>query len=205
MNEELNLINNIENKKIENLEQLPCADESKVELLLASQGLKKATDFTFFEFEKVTEEVLKKTEEVFKEFGLFYIKNTRELTEIQRWKEYIIGKNKEEVLLFQKLWNQDDDFGEEAKKKGELLGFPKTAIDAYIKKETISRFDFPEEIKNKDFLAFGNIAFSKDNYKEELKTIEVWAEAIKRMDKDLYLRMVEEYKKDIEFYKNDKV
>lgn len=188
-------------KIIENLNQLPCHDESKVDLLLASKGLKKATEFIFFEPQKITEEILDKTEQIFKKLGLYYIRNRRELTDSMKWKEYIIGKNKEDVLLFQKLWNKGDDFRERTKILGKLLGFPETAISAYIKKETISKFDFFEQVKRGNFLAFGSFAFSKDNWKEEVKIVEKWSKTIKNMDRNLYNKMIDKYKKDVKSYK----
>jgi hypothetical protein len=71
---------------------------------------------------------------------------------------------------------------------GTLLGFPKSAIDAFIHhKEGMVRA--PEEIRHTELGAFydsiGAFRLSKAHWREEIKTVEKWMESIRTVSPEL--------------------
>lgn len=60
---------------------------------------------------------------------------------------------------------------------GRLMGYPETAIEAYVNKTSTTDYD-----TDKLF----NFAFSRHNYLEEMKTVTRWKECIKKHTPKLY-------------------
>jgi len=98
------------------------------------------------------------------------------------------------------------------REQGKMSGYPESAVENYaITMEHISRQGITEEevvnlfnesygevtpeIRRENFMAFLSFALSKNKWVEEIETVKLWAEAIKKFDPSLYNKMVEFYHK----------
>jgi len=103
---------------------------------------------------------------------------------------FLIAKDKESLNLLKEALKTNDE-----ELMGRAYGYPESAIKAFCgKKETIEDAEeLPEEIKRRgpSFLRF---KLSKNNWQEEIKLCEKWAEAIKEASPKLYRKF---YKKDL--------
>ena len=92
----------------------------------------------------------------------------------------------------------------EDKNLGQLFGFPQTAIEAYVKYAKSGFQDekgiildnnkLPEEIRNKDYVAFATFWLSKEHWQEELETAKKWAAEIQKLSPTLYAEIVKNWK-----------
>ena len=93
-----------------------------------------------------------------------------------------IATDKENLEKISKAWKSDD-----TESIGKVLGFPKTAVEAYSKKEDRLYFDeLPAEIAQADYAKFASFTLSKNNWQEELETAKKWAEAMRKNSPNLY-------------------
>lgn len=74
-------------------------------------------------------------------------------------------------------------------KVGLLLGYPKTAVKAFADGKALNLNDLPSKIYQKKELKFLNFRLSK-NWPEEFEYVEQRAKAIKRMNPELYRRIL---------------
>jgi predicted transcriptional regulator len=96
---------------------------------------------------------------------------------------------------------------------GELYGFPKTAVEAYIQEfrgeaseaksaeERGNKFsqltrDLPAEVRNQDFTAFAFYRTSKEHWQTELETAKQWAEELQKVSPKLFEKIVSDYRND---------
>lgn len=180
------------------LEELPIGDSSRIDLALAIEGLKRATDIQIpYADDESAESIqvkIQEAEEFFKENELQFVANQRKDIQDLNWKEYIVGKNKEDVLAFQQAWNLPETLVVKDR-IGTLSGFPQTSVDAYTDKNAlIAEAEIPEIIRNQEYMAFCSFKFSKANWQDEIETVKKWAEAIKNRHPKIYERRVKEYK-----------
>lgn len=106
--------------------------------------------------------------------------------------EILIGNTEERL---ESLKNARENNNTEA--LGLAIGFPKTAVEAFVKIKRELLFDLPEEIKNQDYMTFSGFTFSKENWQEESETVKKWAEEIKKISPNLYNETILEYHKRI--------
>ncbi|MDQ5883395.1 MAG: hypothetical protein QG654_308 [Patescibacteria group bacterium] len=75
-------------------------------------------------------------------------------------------------------------------KIGQLLGFPKTSVEAFNSKQFITGKNLPMEIQNTELgnfiLGTSLFAFSKESFQEELEVYKVWMHTIKELSPTLY-------------------
>lgn len=71
---------------------------------------------------------------------------------------------------------------------GTLLGFPKSAVDAFISKDTLPISKWPLSTKNvdKDAMRFLNHMISKNNWKEEINYLPAFSRRIKEISNKIY-------------------
>jgi hypothetical protein len=73
---------------------------------------------------------------------------------------------------------------------GESVGFPDTAIDAYINQEAVGPGTLADQYPA-DVIAFAKYGISLENADAELTTAQRWADAVRQADPPLYERVLE--------------
>ena len=111
-----------------------------------------------------------KVEKVIKDSGLFYKKIVSKSSKVLA--TFCISKQKSlvDALAIAIDTGNDADYGR-------LMGYPETAIEAYVNKTSTTKYDTDRLF---------NFAFSQQNHIEEMKTVTRWKEAIKRHAPELY-------------------
>ncbi len=122
-------------------------------------------------------------------------------TESQR---IFISQNIETAEKLSKNWICEED--EMNENLGQLFGFPQTAIEAYTKYRedgsrdenefVIKKNELPEDIRNKDYIAFARFKLSKENWQEELEIAKKWAAEIQKLSPALYAEIVRDYRQN---------
>lgn len=183
---------------VERIEKLDFWDDQRTNLILSWKGLKPANDFIIgFKYparsDTELESLCVQTEELFSDLGLLYVRNNNFQHDDEGMRNYFIAKNKENLTAIQ---NSDYEKRANAEQTGRLLGFPQTAIEAYIQgDEFLMRTeDFPTGIRREEYMAFLSFRLSKAHWQDEIFIIKKWAEEIKNTDLVLYNREVKEYK-----------
>lgn len=83
---------------------------------------------------------------------------------------------------------------------GELVGFPPTAVDAYVGSEQgrggklLDPVDLPAVVRESESMAFAQYRLSKEHWREEIGTARRWAEEVKRVSPHLYAEIVRDYR-----------
>jgi hypothetical protein len=191
-------------EKIESIENAPLDIQEKVDILLILKDLKPASDISLYSEEwpegekekEINPESIEKTEELLKKNNLLYEPFEEKVADwykdekgqkVRKEKTFIIAKNEENLNLIKKAFETGDE-----KLFGKAYGFPQTSIEAYLGKgEAIDSNKLPEEIKQQDALAFSKFKLSKDNWQEELKTAQKWADAVKETSPKAYNEFME--------------
>jgi len=207
-------------EQIENLDFLVTQD--RMILILTYLGEKPVTkiELSYIEqhpYTDLNEIILKreKLERLLKKLGLKFkiikriIVNENGFEEITF--EFLISRDKKKIEELEKAINEND-----GRKMGELYGYPKTAVDAYVKSMRIlkekrkdkrdilleSIFDrkkwfdslFEEErsklIKER-VLNFQTFTFSKKHWREELDVVRRWQSIIREKVPRLYQEIIE--------------
>lgn len=102
---------------------------------------------------------------------------------------------------------------QDVREQGRMSGYPESAVENYarkmeqvltpgkteaeilnILKESDGNTKVPLAILKEDYMAFLSFQLSADNWQEELKTVERWAEAIKKFDPQLFKRIVVQHR-----------
>ena len=98
---------------------------------------------------------------------------------------------KEAMALASKK-NDDRHTPESQERFGLLMGYPKTAVEAYIKNINDPRSqepELPEDVEFAEYMDFKNFVVSQDHWREELETVKRWAETIREIAPDLYKKI----------------
>jgi hypothetical protein len=207
-------------EQIENLDFLGTQD--RMILILTYLGEKPVTkiELSYIEqypYTDLNEIILKreKLERLLKKLGLKFkiikriIVNENGFEEITF--EFLISRDKKKIEELEKAINEND-----SRKMGELYGYPKTAVDAYVKSMRIlkekrknkrdilleSIFDrkkwfdsLSEEERSKlieeGVLNFLTFTFSKKHWREELDVVRKWQSIIKEKSPRLYQEIIE--------------
>lgn len=78
------------------------------------------------------------------------------------------------------------DGNEHDRELGILLGYPETAVDAFVKHESMQLKDVPKEIDDSGISRFTNFVFSKDHWRDELEVLKGQIKSVKDVLPDLY-------------------
>ena len=202
-----------EKRDIKIIEKLPLGAQDRMELALTYFGEKPSAtiDINYYEERPYVElsEVLSKKELLEKNIsniGLdFKAVETGKIDQNgfeHKGFQFFIGKNADVVEQIQTAWFMKDE-----EKTGVLLGYPKTAVEAFSKRtkerklgETM--FDKKawwkslsekerKEISEDGFLNFLDFRLSKEHWKEELETVKKWQKKIKEKTPKLYKEIIE--------------
>ncbi len=117
----------------------------------------------------------------------------------------IIGKEQKKISEFLSVWQKrllDQDTSKEVDKQlGLMLGYPKTAVKAFVGEPGYTKIvvcQLPKSIQQKDYMAFTEFTFSKEYLDDELDVVKQWAEIVKKESPKLYMKKVKEYQDKLE-------
>jgi hypothetical protein len=200
MFEQLNHENNQEHisedleRKINLLKDIKCGIDPRVNMVLVLLGLKPATTLDLFTWNEDVDSVKSKITEA----GLFYDEiQSPPFTNKKRTATLAIGSTKD---LATKTAIGFRDPNKYHKELGEYMGYPKTAIDAFLgitKRYDEEIGDQDEIFKSKEIpMSKVGFALSKENYEEEIKVAEEWMKAIKEFTPDLYEEILSNSEKE---------
>ena len=150
-------------EKTKHIESMGIGKEQRAQLTLVLLGLKPATDVSVFPWNSPSEEI----ENLLEKSGLQFIKYKNKRQEKTR-DEYAVARDKETA---ERLMSADprSTHGE----YGTLMGYPQTAVEAFLKGELYDE-PLPEDIENSIF----KLRFSRDHYEEEFEVVRKWNQAI---------------------------
>ncbi len=183
--------------------------DDKINFLLTKAGFKPASEIKLIikswyegEFtEHMSEEEIKEALEIIEKSGLFYQIEERKIIEKKYWtkKEPEIEKSykREQMNILVSRSKKELDFLADALKSkdnellGKAFGFPKTAIEAFIdKREKIDVAILPKKVRESDAMLFSSApTLSKDNWREEIKQGQLYADFIKKTSPVIYKEM----------------
>lgn len=101
----------------------------------------------------------------------------------QPWLEFRIARDNEtlERVRAHKEIPHSKDNADWHRTYGQLLGFPRTAVEAYVRHQPLLE-SLPDEIRRTDvgkfFERWGSLRLSRAHWQEELKTVEKWMHAV---------------------------
>ncbi len=185
---------------VEMIESAPLDIFQKMEMILVKSGLKPATTIELWSspWEKGSDDKnlvdvneLSKIKNMLEKLELDTKISDPEIDEyfqiVEAQPENEIAMCREKITVFygsnkafvDRLAQAKKDLND--KEMGISFGYPETAIEAYVgEKEGMTRQELPDKIKKTDFFPFIQFGvLSKDNWREEIKTAEKWANAVK--------------------------
>jgi len=180
-------------EKVRNLEPLNIIAKGEIILILA--GLKPATVISIYGDKESAQSLAKKIEEL----GLIVIEKENSPKEKIKKETYkfavSLSREKAEQLL-----SLEPSRDEDHKRFGLLMGFPPTAVDAFVEKSSILNLEEEKKLTEK-LLPIFKFKFSTKNSKEELKVLEKWNSTIFKCAPWLIEDMLVN-DEDVERYKN---
>lgn len=147
-------------KNIGYIEQIKTGVEQKAQLILVLLDIKPAAELTLYKWNSSPEEAEVQLAQAGLEFQKKEGESNDKITAI-----YAVSKDKD---LLNKLIHCNSD-----REYGELMGYPKTAIDAFEKNDVYDG-PLPEDIENSIF----KLRFSKANHDEEFEVVRKWNRAL---------------------------
>jgi hypothetical protein len=197
-----------QNKILDTIDSLNCYNPAKIDLLLASEGLKPATDVVLGTWQKPLNDTYnlveekKKFEDVCNLLKLYKSDFYQHEDQPELMSVYVSANQEKltEIVSEHVKNNYAHNKAEDSKDIGALLGFPETAVRAFSLGEDqllpLGEHDYvgiPEDIVKKEYMAFCSFRLSKAHWEEELETVKKWAECIKRVHPELYKKYVTEH------------
>ncbi len=216
-NEPINNEPSLEEKAfVERIENLKTNNDAKRMIILTWKGLKPVSELDFEKYDSENDperlEKITETEKLLTDLGLFSYRIQKELHGTRFDKEgnrtpmifyednYRISKNKEYLQYFVDHFGKKENH-EITKKIGNILGYPESAIEAWNSPDRSLTILDPKseqhELYSNSEMAFSKFRLSKQNWAEEFKTIQKWAQEIKRLDPNLYEDTIQNYKRVI--------
>lgn len=193
---------------LKSVEESKLVIDDKVNLLLTKVGFKPASEILLViksEYEKeITEHMQEKDVqeviEIIKKSGLPFqlgkretIKESYQTEEEPKIEKFfqreqmkiLIGRSKEDLdFLVQALETKSDEL------LGRAFGFPETAIEAFVgKKEKLDISKLSKEIRESDAVLFSSPTLSENNWQEEIKQGQSYADFIKKISPTIYEEM----------------
>jgi len=182
---------------VEAIEDAPLDPHAQGSLLLVYLGLRPGTFFPLYSFswregdepKLICDDELAHVTEMLDQTGLAYsyMRKTLEshrqeslgrLRLVERI-DFVVGANEKCRKRIMSAWEPNDDM-----KLGLALGFPPTAVKAYVINK--SRSDLPKKFRKMPSARFAGFAFSQNNWNEELKVTAGWAKAVRKTSPLLY-------------------
>lgn len=173
-------------KNIRIIESLDCRVGEKSDTILVLLGLKPATDFSLFVNDENPDSVKRKL----KEAGLFFDDIAVPPFEDQKiTAKLALAKEQHIASLVAFLFR---DKKRNRKELGIYMGYPETAVEAFIGLREKMEDEEDEKISKKYNIPgqIMSFVFSKDNWQEEIKTLEKWVEALKLRAPEFYKKVM---------------
>ncbi len=190
------------------VKKLPISILGQESFVLFWRGLKQAIDLTvripkspedylYLKAHHLKNISLEEVRRLFKSFGLFFTEG------MIQFPVFYIARTQSEADELKRLFEVENDELKFYERLGELSGFPQTAIKAYGEYLRMGRpteggpllnirtgVDVPKEILIQDSATFIQFRLSRDNWREELKTVQKWSDEIKQVDPQLHKKLV---------------
>lgn len=169
----------VNNNAIEEISKIEMGQGQLADAVLVTLGLKPSTELYIYKWNEDAGSIKAKL----KNAGLTV--KEKKIREDEKGKlvaRYIIALDE---VVADKLMKVNSE--EEPEQYGLLMGYPKTAVDAFMgKRPLLSEEDYPD--MNGIIFTF---RMSKDHYKEEFKVLQNWSEAMKEYVPELYRELNE--------------
>lgn len=162
-------------EKVKNLESLNIGPAQKAAIILVALRLKPAAELDLFKGNDKPELVVK----ILEDAGLLTAR--KDLPPKAKTVLRLAIACDEEIL--EKL--EKTDPAKDHEEFGNLMGYPKTAVDAFLNKEK----RLPRDAYPADREVIFQIILSKDHWQEELEILRKWSGAIKEYAPDLYAQL----------------
>jgi hypothetical protein len=194
-----------ERRDVETIENLDLGKQNRMNLILAYLGKKPTSEIMIgynerVPFEELEESLVKKRslERVLSTIGLKFRVSEKESIDEDGFElkifEFFVGRDERKIEELKDAFLKQDH-----EKTGKLLGYPETAIEAFVKEEGI--FDrkswwesLPEKEREKlleeGVLNFLNFALSKRHWREELELVRKWQRIIREKAPKLYQEFI---------------
>lgn len=112
----------------------------------------------------------------------------------------IAAKKEKDLSIIRDLVNGEET-EEAAKRLGQLMGYPDTAIAAYRTSSAFDESDLPQEelqkLHSENLLPFITFKLSREHYRDELNRVRLWQRLVRTHCPKLYNEIIEEYKGDV--------
>ena len=184
-------------KRLANLKY--CYEKDRAKLILVYLGLKPAFDATIY-----GKNATDKTIKILEGLGMYSVKmklNKKFYLDAEKEVGYrleiptgeiVVARDKKIALRLSKTLPHKHH-----RRYGKLMGYPKSAIDNFVKKEPQLEIKKFERLCFKQGIIF-NFRVPAKNYQESLKVLKTWSLAIKKHVPDLYAQL---RKDELMFYK----
>ncbi len=173
-----NLEENKNKEKIIKIESLKTGSQQKAELILMLLGEKPGIDLSLF---ADSENEIDEDEEKIKSLDLKYKKVNQEKRGQRYMAEFLISQNQDTLNELAEADPSKDHY-----KYGALMGYPKSAIKAFLEGTCLSMEDERELLSKYPEIVFNDFRLSKDNNKEELELVKRWNSLVKKEAPDVY-------------------
>jgi hypothetical protein len=189
---------------VKDLESLPgVISNDKASILLVHGKLKPTALIVMegpaFDDEKhpthVAEESLATLEAVFRELGLHYVQTTEIMTTMRGgYAEVLRFFIAHDQATAERLKTLFDDVMNNDREIGLLLGYPQTAVDAFLTPNMLEMANTPESTEDVSMLNMRLLGhrLSKDNWREEVKYLEESGNYLKSVSPLIYDEMTSE-------------
>ena len=181
-------------RRLESFYFLP--SNSIVDIICVYKKVKPATIIDIFHDSAYPEEYFHENvasvEEILRSLSLPYFIEIVSLDEEYEEASIAIAQNKESLEKV-KVANASEEKDRD-NLLGEAMGYPQTAIAAYIKGNTMELSELPEEIKNSDYIKFLEFKLSKDHWQEEIEGVKKRADTIRQTDPNFYNKIIKKQK-----------
>lgn len=172
---------NLENKnkeKISKIESLRTGPQQKAELILVLLGEKPGICLSLF---TETESEIDDDEEKIKNLDLKYKKVSQGKKGERYMAEFLVSKNEDTLNELAEADPSKDHY-----KFGALMGYPESAIKAFLEDTCLSIEDERELLGKYPEIVFNDFRLSKGNTEEELEIVKRWNNLVEKEAPDVY-------------------
>ncbi len=184
MDEARSEIGNERAATLEQLHELPIPESHKADILLVQDGLKPGTMDYVLPDSPEQQSII----DYLERNHISYTKSRYEYAEPNNDTLISIGHTPEDAAHIERAMHQDDDSN-----LGEALGYPPTAVAAFIEKKSLLTSEQQQQLDiDPSLKPFVGYRLSANNWETELATAEAWRDHIKSSDPELYEAVIQE-------------
>src|SRR3989338_10500616 len=156
--------------------------QNQADLILVANKKKPVAWFEIEKKKPLSKKEIEKVENALKKLKLPY---QIQITRNRKTITCSVGKNRKHLQALLKAETKKNP-KEKTKARGLALGYPKTAIAAFINKEVIEVKNLPKQIRESKEIKFLNFRISKKHWQKEFKVVQKRADTIKKLSPKLY-------------------